>query len=307
LSLLVFCLVGTFSYSQSYLLRCDFETPCVNFITDTNWGVTDGLHPRPLDHDHTLNDSSGHYLFYVPQNGSRFFLAEIKTTDWLQPPTDRAICFQMWYYTPQLQLPFSIQLVQGDDEQLTRVVASIPGKDPSIDDWTQINIPLPAEQIKIYVRLNVTSGQLAFDDLTVDYCDQPRPSPMKTLLACDFESSCTGNFISLPDYPYQWSIIQASDAVKQDGQAPSIDYTFGNKSGHYAWLANFKLIRQGKVGYLATRSAFNFTANDSYCLNFQYYGYGPLYETHLQVYSMTRDETPVVQVLWPQQDSWQYQ
>ncbi|CAF5101395.1 unnamed protein product, partial [Rotaria sp. Silwood1] len=54
----------------------------------------------------------------------------------------------MWYYTPHLSLPFTIQFVQDDDEQLTRIVASISGKDPTINDWTLFNIILPAEKIK---------------------------------------------------------------------------------------------------------------------------------------------------------------
>ncbi|CAF3905109.1 unnamed protein product [Rotaria sordida] len=132
----------------------------------------------------------------------------------------------MWYYTPRISLPFSIQVVQGDDELLTRVIASIPGKDPSINDWTQVNVLLPAEKIKIYIRLNVSVGPLAFDDFSVDYCDKPRPSPPDTLFVCDFESSCTDKFISLPEYIYQWSVIQADDAVKQQDKAPPIDYTY---------------------------------------------------------------------------------
>ncbi|CAF4349964.1 unnamed protein product [Rotaria sp. Silwood2] len=307
LSLLVLCLI-TYSYTESYLLRCDFETPCTNFTTDQNWGLTDGFHPRPIDHDHTLNNKSGHYLFYSPISEARFQLAEIKTTDWLTAPTDRAICFQMWYYTPRLSLPFSIQLVQGDDELLTRVIASIPGKDPSVNDWTQINLLLPAEKIKIYVRLNVSVGPLAFDDFTVDYCDKPRPSPPDTLLACDFESYCTDKFISLPEYIYQWSVIEADDAVKQQRQAPPIDYTFGNGSGHYVWLKNSTYIQPGNVAYLATRSSLNLTSNQTYCLNFQYYGYARnWYKTNLKIYSMISNETPVVQMLWPTYRSGEYQ
>lgn len=61
----------------------------------------------------------------------------------------------MWFYTPQVIQPFSVQLVQGDDEQLTRVVSYIPGKDPLVDDWTLITVPLPAEKIRIFIRLNV--------------------------------------------------------------------------------------------------------------------------------------------------------
>jgi hypothetical protein len=301
-----FLLLYTVSWCQSYLLRCDFESPCLDFQSDSNWGLTDGLHPYPIDHDHTLNISSGHYLFYNSQTVPRFPFAEIKTTAWLHPPTDRAICFQMWYYTSKTDLPFSIQLVQGDDEILSRVIASIPGKDPSINDWTPISIQLPGEQIKIVIRLNVTTQPLTFDDLTVDYCDLPRPTPLTTLFTCDFESTCNDSFVSLPLYPYQWSTIEANDAQDKESQAPKTDYTFGNSTGHYAWLGNLNLIQAGRVGYFATKSVFNFTANDSYCLNFQYYGYGNMYNNHLQVLSMTNDESPLVQVLWPKPDAWAY-
>jgi MAM domain, meprin/A5/mu len=305
-SLLVLLTLCAAHHSQSYLLRCDFETPCVDFASDRNWGLTDGLHPHPIDHDHTLNNSSGQYLFYNPQPGSAFFIAQIKTTDWIESPLDRAICFQMWYYTPQVSQPFSIQLVQGDDEQLTRVVSSIPGKDPSIDDWTLITVPLPAETIKIFVRLNVTNGSLAFDDLTVDYCDRPRPSPVQTMYACDIESSCIDDFVVPSEYPYLWSTIRASDAVAIDDQAPPFDYTFGNGSGHYAWVQNLKPVRPGKVGYFITRLVFNFTANATYCLNFEYYGYGRVYKSHLTVYTIMEDNRNTVQKLWPIQDPWQY-
>ncbi|CAF1313350.1 unnamed protein product, partial [Rotaria sordida] len=213
----------------------------------------------------------------------------------------------MWYYTPRISLPFSIQVVQGDDELLTRVIASIPGKDPSINDWTQVNVLLPAEKIKIYIRLNVSVGPLAFDDFSVDYCDKPRPSPPDTLFVCDFESSCTDKFISLPEYIYQWSVIQADDAVKQQDKAPPIDYTYGNGSGHYVWLKNSSYVQPGNVAYLATRSPLNFTSNQTYCLNFQYYGYiRDWYKINLKIYSMINNGTPVVQRLWPTYSAGQY-
>lgn len=299
-----------FTNTQSYLLRCDFETPCTNFTPDIYWGSTDGLHPRPIKHDHTLNNSSGHYLFYNPSNESRFLAAQIKTTDWLSVSTDRAVCFQMWYYTPRIDLPFTVQIVQGDDERLTRIIASIPGKNVSINDWTLVSVLLPPEKIKIYVRLNSSVGPLAFDDFSVDYCDQPRPSPPDTIFSCDFESSCEENFVSLPEYFYHWSNIEAADAVKLQKQAPPIDYTFGNESGHYLWLKNSTYIQPGNVAYLATRSPMNFTSNQTYCLNFQYYGYlSSWYSAYLRIYSMIEDEdvAPVIQMLWPITTTSQYQ
>ncbi|CAF5179317.1 unnamed protein product, partial [Rotaria sp. Silwood1] len=138
-------------------------------------------------------------------------------------------------YTPHLSLPFTIQFVQDDDEQLTRIVASISGKDPTINDWTLFNIILPAEKIKIFIRLNTSIISLGFDDLSVAYCDEPRTLPPKTLYACDFESSCTDNFFSLSDYPYEWLTMNASNALKVENKAPPIDFTYGNQSGHYAF------------------------------------------------------------------------
>ncbi len=134
--LIIFILLEHVLGSQTAILQCDFEIPCNDFDIDSNWGLTDGIHPQSIDYDHTLNTSSGHYLFYSPKTSPPFYdiKAEIKTKDWIQLSSDRAICFRMWYYTPQFNLPFSIHLVQGDDEQLTRIVASIPGKNPSIND-----------------------------------------------------------------------------------------------------------------------------------------------------------------------------
>lgn len=302
-ALIIVLLITT---SQSTLIQCDFEVQCLDFIIDHNWGLTDGYHPRPITHDHTLNSSSGHYLFYYPEGSQEFLLAQIQTTKWTQISIDRTICFQMWYYTPLLNMPFTVQFVQGDDEQLTRVILYIRGRDPLINDWTPIHVPLPAEKLKIFIRLNVSDGILAFDDLSINYCDEPQPSPPNPIFSCDFESSCTANLISLPGYPYQWSTIQAINAPKRESEAPGIDYTLGNGLGHYIWLSNKDLIKQGNVGYLATKRTFKITTDKSYCLSFQYYGYGSSYKSNLKVYSWLQDAPRTIQVLWPSEGSTEY-
>jgi hypothetical protein len=298
---LLFALLGYTLCNETAILQCDFETLCDDFDVDSNWGLTDGLHPQSINHDHTLNTSSGHYLFYSPKSSPPFsnIEAEIKTKDWLNLSTDQAVCFRMWYYTPRLSLPFTIQLVQGDDEQLTRIFVSISGKDPSINDWTLINVTLPAEKIKLFIRLNASVGPLVFDDLSISYCDGPSPIPPKSLFNCDFESSCVDNIVSLPDYPYQWSMINASDAVKIESRAPWVDFTFSNQSGHYAVVLNSKMIEKGKVGYLATQTRFNITADESFCLNFYYYGYGQQYVSNLKIYAWLSDSSDTIQQLWP--------
>ena len=58
---------------------------------------------------------------------------------------------------------------------------------------------LPNEKLKIFIQVNVTSGLLAFDDISVDYCLRPPPQISFT---CGFESSCSDNFVSLPKYIY---------------------------------------------------------------------------------------------------------
>ena len=292
--------------SQAAILQCDFESSCNDFLTDSNWGVTDGVHPHPIDHDHTLNASTGHYLFYVPPTTVFGQIAEIKTKAWLQPSPNRTICLRLWYYTPRINLPFTVQVAQGDDEKLTRVIAAISGKDPGINDWTLVNVTLPNEKLRLYVRLNVSAGPLAMDDLSVDYCDGSTPVPPKTLLQCDFESSCSNDFVSLPSYPYGWSTFEAADATKIERQAPPNDYTWGNRSGHYSLLPNSNITRAGNVGYLSVSKTLNITAEESFCLSFQYYGYGRSYMGNLQVFTQELDGMKGVRRLWPSRASGEY-
>jgi hypothetical protein len=289
--------------SRTAIFQCDFETACNDFMVDSYWGLTDGFHPESINHDHTLNASSGHYLFYNPISIQPFGISEIKTLNWLPSVTDRALCFRMWYYTPHVELVFTVQLVQGDDENLARTVAVISGKDPPIKDWTLINVPLPNEKLRVFIRLNGSARPLVFDDISVDYCDGPPPSPSKILFQCDFESSCSDDFISLPDYPYQWSTLQASEASSIESGAPSSDYTFGNQSGHYSLLRNSQTAYTANVGYLNLLKTLEINSDQSYCLNFQYYCYGPSYTGNLFVFTWHSDETKAVRKLWPIQTS----
>lgn len=284
--------------SISLPIVCDFETPCYDFDSDYSWGLTDGHHPLPIDHDHTLNSKDGHYLFYIPQQTSRFTVAEIKTNNWLIINTDRAVCFQLWYYTHVPYVPFTIQLVQGDDEALTRIVASLPSNSTVIEDWTNVRFQLPAEKFKIFIRVNVSYGPLNFDDLSIDYCDEPRPSPTKTIFSCDFESSCENDFVSLSDYFYQWITLPAEYAILQEPTAPSVDFTFHNSSGHYMCPSNVTFSQIGNVTYFRTRSIFNFDYSTTYCLNFEYYSYRSIY-SNLNVYALMNTTFPMVQRLWP--------
>lgn len=292
----VIVIIQLFVSVDASILKCDFQSACSDFNSDRNWGITDGVNPRPIDHDHTWNNRSGRYLFFIPYNDTRVPIAEIKTSGWLTPPTDRAICFQLWYYTSTPDMLFTVQLLQGDDLALTRVVGRVQGDQPSVIDWTRLQIVLPPEKVKIAIRSNATSGNLALDDLLVDYCEEPQPAPIEKLFECDFESSCDNGLVSPTEYPYQWSKVEASVAVAQEREAPAIDYTFGNQSGHYTWLANGNQMGSGKVGHLMTRIEFNITEQRSFCLSFQYFFYGTSSSNNLFVYTFGTDG---LQRIWP--------
>jgi hypothetical protein len=263
----------------------------------SDWGITDGYHPQPLDHDHTLNIAAGHYVFY--DISLSMGEPEIRTQNWLQPTTDRPLCFRIWYYSSQINFLFNVQAVQGEGVELTRTIAAVIDKNVSTVDWTLIDVKLPNEKIKISVQTNLTHRYLAFDDISVDYCEGPPPPPPKVLFTCDFESSCSDNFVSLSTYPYQWLISSANDARKIDSYAPSADYTFGNGSGHYAFVPISKTFDNGKVGYLHLQKQLQITSQESYCLNFQYYAYTSTDVISLKIYSWTSDEPKAIRMLWP--------
>ncbi|CAF1383793.1 unnamed protein product [Adineta ricciae] len=218
--------------NNAIILHCDFETDCFDFTFDSNWGLTDGNHSQGIDHDHTLNTSAGHYRYYNPLSIPRGQWTQIQTTNSLPLSANRSLCFSMWYFTSRADFPFNIQVGQGDDGQLTRVLFSTSGQNVSTNDWTLINVTLPSEELKIFIRLNVTSQPLTFDDFSVEYCDGASPVPPKMFDLCDFESSCRDDFVSLTQYAYQWSILNASDAVKINRAAPAVDFTFGNFVKH---------------------------------------------------------------------------
>ncbi|CAF0969146.1 unnamed protein product [Rotaria sordida] len=302
--LILFTLLCQTFLNQGTILNCDFETNCNDFALYGYWAITDGYHPQPIDHDHTLNIQAGHYVFYNPSPGTRGF--EIRTQNWLQPSTDRPLCFRVWYYSSQINFLFSVQVIQGEGVELIRTLASVFDKNVSTVDWTLIDVKLPNEKIKISIQTNLTQKHLAFDDISVDYCDGPRPSPPKVLFTCDFESSCSNNFISLPKYPYEWLISNVSDAKRIEFFAPSADYTFGNESGHYTFVPVSKTIDNGKVGYLHLQKQLQVTSQESYCLNFQYYAYPSSDRSYLKIYSWASDESKAIQMLWPGERSSYY-
>jgi hypothetical protein len=283
-------------------LRCDFESPCLDFQLDNNWRLAHGDSGIGINHDHTWGNASGHYLSYAPISRP----SVIRTKTWLTTSTERPMCFSLWFFTPLLYMPFYVQLVQGDDEQLIRMIAIVPGKNGS--DWSQLSVLLPpGEKFAILISANISAVPLVFDDLSVDFCSGSSPDPPpRALYTCDFEQSCADGVWPLPNYPYTWRRDQASVAHSIDALAPSVDYTYGDSIGHYLWLNNTEILQKGALGYFHTQQ-FTFTSNQTFCLNFEYFMFGPdSNQSQLRVWAWT-ENNGLVRDLWPTTNSESYE
>lgn len=284
---------------ESRIVNCDFETNCNDFLVMGFWGKTDGYNPQPLDHDHTLNIKAGHYIYYDPTPGStRGF--EILAQNWSQPSTEHYLCFQIWYYSTLNHFLFIIETIQGEGVELRRTLKSVVNENAFTTDWTSVNVTLPNEKFKIHLTTNVSDKHLIFDDISVDYCQGSTPRPANVLYRCDFESPCSEDFVSLSRlYSYQWLILNASDAQKIDFSSPSMDYTFGNESGHYAFVPVKAKLDSGNVGYLHLEQQLQITSEQSYCFNFQYFAYPSSANNRLKIYAWSNDESKSIEELWP--------
>ncbi|CAF0839606.1 unnamed protein product [Didymodactylos carnosus] len=278
-------------------LKCDFETPvCQDFLIDPNWSLATGG-----EYDHTFGNESGHYLVYVPPTLTSDAVTKISTSSVVNPSGDIRMCFQFWYSTSGL-VAFNVDLVRGDDpgQQLKNTITTI--NEFIYKNWTQLSIPLPNEIFKIEIVVNASTGQreLLFDDLSVDYCAGLEPlAAQVVLLQYHFEINNEQIQISyFPEYPYQWSVVRASDAHQQNSDAPGTDFTLGTGDGHYYWINSTRI--EGGVGYFGT-FLLDFSLDDpSYCLHFRYFQYGNLGNTtaNLKIFTMDKD-TFTLRLLWP--------
>ncbi|UJR07742.1 hypothetical protein I4U23_012026 [Adineta vaga] len=83
-------------------------------------------------------------------------------------------------------------------------------------------------------------------------------------------------------------------------QAPSVDYSVGDQTGHYLWLNNSDSLKWGGAGYLNTR-LFNFTRDDLiFCLSFRYYRFGTAFHTSkLTVFAWDQTNGESLLQVWP--------
>jgi hypothetical protein len=266
-------------------LKCDFETPCRDFVIGSDWGITDGYHPLPLDHDNTYRNRTGHYIF-----ASNNWKSEIVSM--IDVSLNESRCLEFAYYSENILFNVTI------DDRLT--IAAIQGP---VADWRPVSIVLPNLRYKLVIRANnIRNPVLLFDDLSVGACSGPNsPAPVHTIYFCDFENPYVCQLNSLPYYSYKWLRISAFDANKHDNILPSKDYTIGNSSGHY-FLSDI-IFQSGGVGYFSTAN-FTFSTDQIYCLHFLFYRIGSTlspatdYFTTLEVFAWTKSNGNQIHLLF---------
>ncbi|CAF1404736.1 unnamed protein product [Rotaria sordida] len=295
IALLVISLISALSSKTFY---CDFEKPCEDFVFDSHWTVE-----KISSHiDHTYQNLSGHYITYTNTSVSQPLT--IVRTQSIELGPNETVCITPWMWSIKNgEVNFHINYAQGDDLQSQTPGYQI-GFPLSDSNWTGGNIGIPytlSDHFYLLFKFISITSPLDIDDLSVSICtsSQSRP-PTTTVFDCDFDKTLCPEFESLSNYSYTWSTIEAEEAQNYTATAPSIDYSIGNKTGHYIWLNNSDSLQFGGVGYLKT-PIFRFTQSDpEFCLNFQYYAFDATVQlSKLSVLALSEGNEMSVQQVWP--------
>jgi hypothetical protein len=223
--LLIFCCIS--ALQSQVLYECDFEESCEDFIFDSYWFVG-----NVSSHiDHTYGNLSGHYITYTNTSVSKP-LTTFHTQNWVDTTENLTACLSQWIYSGPGTVVYQIEIAQGDDLQARYPVGQFG---MSMDDpqWrgTGFELPYTTHYIPYILYTNITS-LLDLDDLSVTLCTSKIPIPSITkVLDCDFDETLCPDLVSLSNYSYSWSTVEAGEAQNYTTTAPINDYSVGNETG----------------------------------------------------------------------------
>ncbi|UJR08117.1 hypothetical protein I4U23_012394 [Adineta vaga] len=310
---LLFCFI-TPSQSQN-VVYCDFEETCNDLIFDNYWIVNNvSTHV-----DHTYGNLSGHYVTSTHLGILKPSIT-FRTKDWINVPPKYAACVTQWVSSNQTDIDFTMELAQGDDLQ-ARLQTGRVGVEGDNTKWFTFTLETPyASQFIPFMSYRNVTQSIDLDDISISLCPDSKWTPEIKVFQCDFDKTLCPEFISLSNYSYSWSIIQAQQAQNYTIQAPPADYSIGDQTGlltttknflklinfrihflgHYLWLNNSDSLKSGAAGYLNTR-VFNFTRDDpTFCLSFQYYRFGTAFHTSkLTVLAWDQTNGQSLMQVWP--------
>jgi hypothetical protein len=223
--LLILCSIST---SQSQIIyKCNFEESCEDFVFDSYWFVEN----VSSHDDHTYGNLSGHYITYTNTSVSQP-LTTFRTRDWIDTSSNLTSCLSLWIYSGPGGVIFKLELAQGDDLQ-ARIPAGDLGLNMNDPQWrgTTVELPYTTRFVPSVIFTNITS-LLDLDDLSVSLCRSSKPiPPLIKALDCDFDKTLCPDLVSLSNYSYSWSIVQAEEAKNSTTTAPAVDYSIGDQTG----------------------------------------------------------------------------
>jgi len=137
-----------------------------------------------------------------------------------------------WIYSGPGEVVFELELAQGDDLQ-ARIQVSGIGLNMDDPQWrgTTVELPYTTRFVPYVIYTNITS-LLDLDDLSVSLCNSSKPiPPLIKVLDCDFDKTLCPDLVSLSNYSYSWSMVQAEQAKNYTTTAPAVDYSIGDQTG----------------------------------------------------------------------------
>lgn len=205
---------------------CDFEEDCDGLLFDKYWTVNNvSTHA-----DHTYGNLSGHYIT-TTDLGTWKPAINFRAKDWIEPPTNMTACLTQWIYSNETKIVFGGELAQGDDLQ-SRLSAGFIGIGGNNSKWVGFTIELfYADRFIVFGSYFNVSQSIDLDDMSISLCNNSRSPPETKVLECDFDRNLCPELISLSNYSYSWSVIQAKQALIDAKEAPPVDYSVGDETG----------------------------------------------------------------------------
>ena len=271
---------------------CDFETPCTLINTDKYWRVESAADPLLSDapnHDHTYENSSGHYISFDLSAGFLYQQSYLKFKDLVNLTlADQQKCLQFYYMIDSDESKnFSVWLVQGDNRDLETVWLNIDTIGNRTSDWSLAQVNLPNDAYFIWLMFDFkyeptpTRLLLVLDDIFItDDCKKSAnreedafvynnkrraTNENKVIYWCDFErDDCS--FESTMDYK-----LKRIKASEKEIYGPDKDHTLNSTSGHYL---TGTMIEEMSDGFFERAVSVKIEVpNDDipYCVSFYYY------------------------------------
>ncbi|XP_044280965.1 MAM and LDL-receptor class A domain-containing protein 1 [Varanus komodoensis] len=314
--------VSSSTYKEGKAAKCDFEkSNCgwlemaeadgFDWIRSSRSSLAPAFQKQAPPHDHTYNQSVGHFMFILRNSSSISQIAQLQSPKFSQAGSACTMTF--WYYNYGLSVGAA---------EMRLLVDGV--KDPTVlwriyynqgDQWSKAVIQLGrlAQPFQLYldkVSLGFYEGVSAIDDITFENCALPPPklkcegsnnfwcrdskACIDSLLLCDLVDDCGDgsdedecapelqcNFeLGLCNWEqdlnddFNWTRNQGPTSTPNTG--PMKDHTLGTVRGHYLYMESSEpQVFQNTAALLSPVFSSTFTNGNKSCIfRFHYHMFG---------------------------------